>query len=172
MPRNTHKLWLRIENNRNDPKVFPFCATRTTKNYALRHSTTQVSSLQIVKEFNEISELHWVFVIYIAEVCFVFEWRGDRVKSVRFQSVRTSFHWLREGIYKSTKRKNVLSLINRRDRWRLQEYEFFAIIRSLRSANFSKHSVIDWQKRSCKTTRVRISCDNPKSTECKNRIVD
>ena len=136
--------------NRYEPKVFQFCATITTKYYVSRHSTTHVSSSRLVTEFRKISELHGVSVIYKDGVCFVFKWRGDYVKAETSQSVRTLFHWLREGIYKKTKCKNVFSLIERRENWSRQEYEFFARIRSLRSANFTKHSVIDWQKRLCK----------------------
>ena len=122
--------------------MFPFCATRTTKHYVSRHSTTHVSSSRLVTEFSEISELHGVYVFYITVVCFVFEWQGDGVKAETFQSVRTFFHWLRQGIYKITKCKNVLKLIEIRDRWRLQEYEFFAIIRSLRSAKIVVYTTI------------------------------
>ena len=116
------------------------------KKYVSRHSTMHVRSSRLVTEFSKISEFHRLFVIYIVVVCFVFKWWGDHVKAETFQGLRTFFHWSREGIYKSTKCKNVVSLIEIRDRWRLQAYEFFAIIRSLWSVNLSKHSVIDWQK--------------------------
>ena len=36
-----------------------------------------------------------------------------------------------------------MSLVDRKDHVRLQEYAFFAIIKSLRSAKLSKRSVID-----------------------------
>ena len=67
---------------------------------------------------------------------------------------------------------NVLSLIDRKCRVRQQDNFFFAIIQSLRSAKLLKYSIVAWHKRSCKTTRVQISRNNPKSMECENFIVD